>query len=69
MSNEVGFEIFVPTYVWDVEEERYIKQREAVVTRDRLSPDMLILDLGGDIKEIYFKEADFLKAARMVEYN
>lgn len=68
-DDDVGMEIFFPRYEWDRENDKFHKLPDVVVTRDREDPSMIILDLGGDIGEVFFKVNDLIKAVRILVGN
>jgi hypothetical protein len=68
MSRDIHAEFSVPVYRWDAEKQKYEVDGDVVITRDRDVGDMIIIDFGGDIGEVYLNEWDFNSVAHALEH-
>ena len=66
--SDVNVDIYLPRLQLN-EEERFVKAGDVVITRDRYDPEVLILDVGGDVGELFFRVSDFGSAMRMLEWH
>lgn len=67
MSN-IHAEFSVPVFRWDAEAKGYEEDGDIVITRDREVSQMIIIDFGGDIGEVYLKSWDLAAVAQALEH-
>lgn len=68
MSRDIHAEFSVPVYRWNEEANEYEVDGDVVITRDREVNDMIIVDFGGDVGEVYIKGWDLFSVAQALEH-
>ena len=66
---DLAVDIHLPQYRLDGEEVVFVKDKDVILTRDLEDPSILIVDLGKEAGEVYFKVADLAYAMRLLEWH
>jgi hypothetical protein len=66
---DLTVDIHLPQYRLDGEEVAFVKDKDVILTRDLEDPEILIMDLGKDLGEVYFKVTDLAYAMRLLEWH
>jgi len=63
----VAVDVYVPRYTLDLETFKFESGKDVTVTLDREDEEIVILDFGGDIGEVYFNRDQLAHALSILQ--
>ncbi len=65
----VAVDVYVPRFTLDLDTFKFESGKDVTVTLDREDDEIVILDFGGDIGEVYFNRDQLAHALTILNYG